>query len=198
MGLEIPFFVGVVNRSRQSLSIYSGEYLPIFFSEIGIPKQLDLDLVESSEINYSNSFISTSAGKYTARMPLVSVLAAVDRPEVFAAKGNDLAMLCSKIHGNISARRRREYIFKLDESGQARILPGPGSIQTFRQNLQLRLAEAFYNLQWLLENRPTELSLAEFSIYERAYSDMVNIGIDLPGLRGIYETVKKQLNKDAV
>ncbi len=35
--LELPFFVGVVDQRNLRLSIYSGDYLPIFFSHYGIP-----------------------------------------------------------------------------------------------------------------------------------------------------------------
>jgi hypothetical protein len=56
-GLEIPFFVGVVNRETLSLDLYSGEYLPFLFSHIGIPNNLEIELCDNSpNIRFENAY----------------------------------------------------------------------------------------------------------------------------------------------
>jgi len=54
--LELPFFLGVVDRSDLSLSIYSGEHLPIMLTHLGLPKQLTLCPVEASGEEGSESY----------------------------------------------------------------------------------------------------------------------------------------------
>ena len=44
--LEVPFFVGVVDKADFSLSIYSGEAVPFFFSHHGRPEFLQIELSE--------------------------------------------------------------------------------------------------------------------------------------------------------
>jgi hypothetical protein len=192
-GLEIPFFLGVIDRSGQRLAFYSGEQLPILFSHLGRPSELTLVPVDSSGVPQSAQlyYDGTPGGPCSLRLPFVVELAADDERKDLEEKGRTLVRLCTRIHSNISARANREYIFRLDSSGQARILAGPGSAQTFRANFQLRLAEAFYNLEWLLQNRPAEFSTLEFDMYERVYEDIrrqgLGFAIDLPT---IYERVK--------
>lgn len=47
--LEIPFFVGVADQKELKLSIYSGEYIPILFSYVGLPKKLEI-ILEKKEM----------------------------------------------------------------------------------------------------------------------------------------------------
>src|ERR1051326_5106929 len=44
--LEIPFLLGIIDRSRLRMSIYSGEFLPIFFAEHKTPKKFRLAPVQ--------------------------------------------------------------------------------------------------------------------------------------------------------
>jgi hypothetical protein len=45
-GIEVPFFVGVVDREKLSITIYSGEYIPALFSLKGIPEELEIEVCE--------------------------------------------------------------------------------------------------------------------------------------------------------
>jgi hypothetical protein len=84
-----------------------------------------------------------------------------------ATKGQELRKLCSRVHENISARKNREYIFKLPQPPKVVIMAGPGSAKTFRSNFCLRLAEAFYNLFWIRRSRPRQFRMQEFLLYQR-------------------------------
>ncbi len=44
-------------------------------------------------------------------------------------------------------------------------MAGPGSVKVFRQNVYKRLAEAFFNLEWLLSNRPKTFDAEEAKLY---------------------------------
>ena len=48
-------------------------------------------------------------------------------------------------------------------------MAGCGSINYFRDNIHKRLAEAFYNFEYMLRSEPERFNLAEFQIYEKFY-----------------------------
>lgn len=195
LGLELPFLLGVVDRPGLRLAVYSGEHLPVMFSDLGRPTRLTLcpvDQADPSGLYYKGK----SGGPCSLRLPLVLELSAADDGPTLQHKRQLLAELCSRVHSNISARTSNEYIFRLNPTGEVVILAGPSSAQTFRGNFFLRLAEVFYNLEWLLLNQPTEFSRAEFELYERLYMDLLNHADVIPDLlRGGYERLRKRLSQ---
>jgi hypothetical protein len=194
--LELPFFIGVVDRSGLRLDVYSGEYLPIMFSHLGPPRKLTLCPVDAAEVTASGPYDGTPGGTCSLRLPLVVELTAADDEETLSHKRQVLGELCSRVHTNISARTNKEYIFRLNQAGSVQILAGPGSVQTFRQNFCLRLAEVFYNLEWLLQKRPKEFSNAEFEVYDRLYKDMAKNYHEMPDLlREVYKRLSKRVGK---
>lgn len=46
------------------------------------------------------------------------------------------------------------------------IVAGCGSVNYFRDNIYKRLAEAFYNFEYMLNRDPVLFDLAEFRVYE--------------------------------
>jgi hypothetical protein len=171
LGLELPFFVGVVDRSELKLSMFSGEYIPVMFSLYGPPKELTLTPVTA--LGPSGYCDCSTDRQCTLRMPLVCEISADETSEGLRDKARLLSQLCSLMHRNISARTSREYIFQLDQDGtQAVILAGRDSATTFRQNFILRLAEAFYNLEWILNSQPDHFNHREWEIYETLYKQL--------------------------
>jgi hypothetical protein len=127
--LELPFFVGVVDQGKLTLSIYSGEYLPILFSQHGIPQVLSLS-PDDGNIRYDN-YCDKSGDDYVLRMPFVLALKAGEDRKSVADSGRKLLHLCSRMHQNVSSRVSCEYIFSLSESDKIVIMAGVGSAQTF-------------------------------------------------------------------
>jgi hypothetical protein len=193
--LELPFFVGAVDRSQLRLSIFSGEYIPIMFSRHGSPTTLTLAPVPAlEEYNYCDQ---RSDGHITLRLPLVCEISAQESPDDLREKGRMLSRLCSLMHSNISARASREYIFQLErrEGKNWIILAGRDSAKTFRHNFCLRLAEVFYNFEWILENQRESFQPAEFAIYDGLYKQLLAEGSALPPiLQEIYARVSKHLD----
>jgi hypothetical protein len=72
--LEMPFFVGVVNKKSQNLVIYSGESIPHFFSMYGNPSTLQtktqtfIKLVEKRD---KEILISQDVNNYEMEFPKV-------------------------------------------------------------------------------------------------------------------------------
>jgi len=168
----LPFFVGVIDQSNLQLSLYSGEYLPIFFSHYGIPKGLKLSL-EQSQVTFENYCEVKPEGKFTLRMPHVVNLEAKEDRESIAGKALVLSQLCSRMLQNISSRKTQEYVFKLGDD-RVTIFAGPGSAQTFRNNFYYRLAEVFYNFEWLYRNERAQFNLGEYQLFGRFYRDLKN------------------------
>ena len=161
--LEVPFFVGVVDQSNFRLSIYSGEYLPILLAQFPV-KSLRLSL-EDGPVVYPEYCSSDDLDGYTLKMPFVTDLDSQDTGQSLLEKGELLRQLTLRMQENISSRATHEYVFKLDQVGAAIVLAGPGSVETFRINFQLRLAEVFYNLDWLYRNSKGQFDLEEYKIF---------------------------------
>jgi hypothetical protein len=180
--LELPFFLGVVDQGNFRLSIYSGEYLPILFAQFAV-RGLRFSL-EDAPVVYPDYCSSDDADVYTLKMPFVTDLDSQDTRESLLEKGELLHQLSLRIQANISSRATHEYVFKLDQAGAAIILAGPGSAATFRINFQLRLAEVFYNLEWIHRNSKGQFDLEEYELFARFYNDLVKSS------RPILEAVK--------
>lgn len=197
--LELPFFLGVIDQKNLRLNIYSGEYLPLLFTQYGIP-QKELKLSPVRDIVDIKDYCRTTTDKnlqlVTAflKMPFVLEISASDTRDTVLAKSRQISTLCSRIHQNISARVSQEYIFRLSEPGSASIMAGSGSVETFRRNFYLRLAEAFYNLEWITKSPHHNLNMDEFRVYEKCYLGLIEAKIEIPDLlRKIYNRLKGQL-----
>lgn len=192
-GLELPFFLGVIDRSDLSLSVYSGEFLPIMITHLGPPSRLDLRPVQQGTLNVGGAY-RLNRGTHELKLPYVLKLTANDDASTRDRNRKTLSDLCSRMHANISTRVSKEYIYQLDEKGSYQIQAGPGSATTFRRNLYLRLAEVFYNLEWILQNRPMEFDQSEFQLYDDLYVSLSTMHEDLPDvLNMIRERLRNKL-----
>ncbi|HEV7552498.1 MAG TPA: hypothetical protein VGP65_12490, partial [Candidatus Angelobacter sp.] len=195
--LEIPFLLGIIDRSHLRMSIYSGEFLPILFSEHETPKKLHLAPVQ--EPVHAPSYCTIQNNQCTLKMPFVVTLSASDSRDELNKNSDLLRKLCTRVHENISARTSREYIFRLEENGEetAYLMAGSGSYKRFRYNFCLRLAEAFYNLEWLDLHPDSQIDMNEFKVFEQCYFGILGLikhGFPVPELLlARYGSLKKRL-----
>jgi len=198
-GLEIPFFVGVVNRDNLSLNLYSGEYLPFLFSHIGIPHNLEIELCDNLlNIRFSDAYYKKSDDSYVLKFPHVTEIKATGSRDELKHKVEKISYLCSLMQRNISSKRNGEYIFRQrsDNTENIVIFAGSGSAKVFRQNFLSRLAEVFYNLDWLLQSVPEQFSREEYIIYSNLYAQLNGHYEDLPSyLTGPYEKLRESVEK---
>ena len=194
--LELPFFVGILDQEHSTLTIYSGEYLPILFSYRGIPTSLILQLVSHHDFGHDSYFDDLGNNSYRLRCPVVSTISATTTPESLAEESLRLRKVASRIHANIASRTSGEYIFSVGADGQTpMIMAGSGSVQVFRDNFKKRLAEVFFNLIWIANNPNIQLDIDECRFYERIYDDMRRRENDLPAyLVHVAELLKQRLN----
>jgi hypothetical protein len=196
IGLELPFFVGIIDQEHSSLTIYSGEYLPILFSYRGIPKSLTLELHSQHDFGPDSYFDEVADNSYKLKCPVVSTLSVAMTTESIAEESRRLGEVASRIHRNIAAQATHEYIFSVGSDGQTpMIMAGPGSVQVFRDNFKKRLAEVFFNLIWILDNLNYQSDIGECRFYERIYDAMCQREKSLPTyLTAVAEKLKRRLS----
>jgi hypothetical protein len=175
--LELPYFVGVVDRSELSLTFYSGEFIPPLFSYVGIPKYLELDLLcKGNPYDEYNFSVKLADEKYRMRFPIVTKITATQSDEEFWNCVKIIKNKCLMMYKNIVSKMNEEYIFKFktDQEGLYNVMgfAGVGSIRHFRNNLIERLGEAFNNLLWILGTNPERFDRREFEIYKRTYLEI--------------------------
>jgi hypothetical protein len=177
--LEVPYFVGIIERSTLALSIYSGEYLPLIFPEKGMPKRLRIKLVNRSVplSQYNERFGNK---KFRILFPRVATVRAGASTTDIRRVVQVLQKLCRRIQGNIATRRSEEHVYSLRGRYPTYIMAGPGSVKVFRDNFYKRLAEVFYNLDWLRRFRRSRLDLNEVQIYDEFIRKLTKHGAKIP------------------
>jgi hypothetical protein len=196
-GLELPFFLGFVDRATSSLSIYSGELLPDFFSSTAYGDAIKL-VPQSDPIAHKPDWKweKNKAGKFKVPMPLVGKLTVGDAPERIEATRAALLKLCEVTLKNIATRINQEYVFQYP--GYARIIVGPGSEKVFRLNLMLRLAEGFYNLRYLFDSNRAVFVRAEFDELEASFLALKARGYPMHNFADmVYSDLKRALDAEA-
>ena len=106
--LELPFILGVVQQADLSLSLYSGEFLPIMLTELGRPKKLILRPSESESIGIRDAYVRDRQ-QCELELPFLAKLGAKDNPEVLDDMRRILEQRCLRMQSNISTRRSKEY-----------------------------------------------------------------------------------------
>jgi len=199
-GLELPFFIGTVDRSNLTLSIFSGELLIPFFVYKGPPDSLEAELCERSRITDRFDWLTeTSPGKYTLLFPEIAEITADMNGEQLEARVKEIQEKCSLMLDNIAASINKEFILKGAAPHYQMLFAGPESLKFFEINFFERLSEAFYNLNWAYSFEELEPQVEErFRVYESIYLQLASyFGEDgLPSLlRDTYKAAKDRLGK---
>jgi len=199
--LEIPFFWGVLDESAKRLTLFSGENLPIFFHHVGEVKTLKIKPLERNQMYVPYHPKEARKYNYTVMFPKVLHMDINSTREDLNEVVSKLHQMCLLMHRNISTCTTKEYIFEGYDEHTVIILAGSNSAQHYRSNFIKRLAENFYNLEWIHNNLPeddrdaVEL-LKEFKIYEDTYLGIRDLYPRLvPSyLKNIYEKLRNLLN----
>jgi len=78
--LEIPFFIGVIDRKKPCLKLYSGAWIPSFFAYKGHRIKLKLK-VSDGGVNLNNYHEELADGTYLLRFPKVFDIGAQETSE---------------------------------------------------------------------------------------------------------------------
>jgi ligand-binding SRPBCC domain-containing protein len=171
--LEIPFFLGVVNQARAELKIYSAERFPMMTAVFGLREKLWLRPVEEDDPRRYCDAETNPDGVMLDCYHVCTFSVAEERTDI-RPKVEKLLALCQRAAANIRSRRSEEHIYQWDDEGTTfSIVAGVGSVQYFRDNIYKRLAETFYNFEFLLNNQPQNFNFAEFQVYEKFHLALV-------------------------
>jgi hypothetical protein len=176
MGLELPFFIGVVSQSPAEMKTYSAELLPLLFAEEGKPTKLLLAPVSAEGFDHDNYYEGRGTQEVKLRCPLVTTIGVDDDRLAIAKAVYTLLRICKRARGNIATRLNEEHIYDVDGFGLHKIVAGSGSALHFRFNFLKRLGEVFLNLSQLVGEAPPDETLsAEFKAYESLYLELQTI-----------------------
>lgn len=174
--MEIPFFVGVVNQNKLSMSIYSGDMIPEIFSLVGLPpSDPKSGIIAKAALLENRDKHGQKPRQKTYVIPFYKI------GEVFASNTDEqlisfigtFSNICLNYQKNIIAKKNHEYIFHDAATLESKIVFGGGSYKVFRNNLFERLAEVFCNLAWICPQMKDEEDknkfMKEYHIYKRFY-----------------------------
>jgi hypothetical protein len=192
--LEIPFFLGILQQDDLSLSIYSGQFLPMMFTHLGVPSRLTLCPVLDETLAIDEAY-TLNGTHCNLKLPFLERLSVKDSHEEFDSKREVITRRCARMQANISTKIAEEYIYQLDDMGGVHIQAGSGSAKTYKRNLYLRLAEAFYNLEWIMNSNPDHFDREEFELYANFHASLRNRNPKLPFLINEIECrIRNKLN----
>lgn len=203
-GLEIPFFVGVVSKKDLTLQIYSGESIPHFFSTYtGLVTTHNhtavIKLLEDKDYtNRGHNFISYDPAKqecYLEFPKIVELKADYDYKED-SQKLHELFYVCRLIQHNLSSKLTHSYFYYLHGHKGVNIYAGKDSAKTYRDNYIRRLAEVFFNLEWLYDNNKAEFDYDEFKIHKSTYLMLVKKYGDIDILKNVFSRLEDKIEKE--
>jgi hypothetical protein len=180
--LETPFFVGVIKQKENELDIYSGEGIQHFFTMIGNPrheinkkwynpKNRILFEFADKDIDRNELFIVNKTN-FIIKLPFVcSINSASTQPEIDVVV-DKVTAVSSMIQKNIGGLKNASYIYEFF-GGQKVIYAGPSSVKTYTENLVLRLAEGFYNLN-LKFDKGVDIR-SEFVVFEKFLMELKHL-----------------------
>jgi hypothetical protein len=148
--LEVPYYLGVVDQKQLTLALFSARFLPAFLSWQPHAAQLLLTPVDEFQENYRTTE-HNDKGVYTLLCHKVATLNAHDDASAIAQSAAAIRDDSKAALQAIASRLNQEYVYEIP--GRVEVFAGPGSAETFRHSFFKRLAEAYFNLSFLLDNK---------------------------------------------
>ena len=130
--LQLPFFIGVISQRDLSMTVYSGDIIPRYFSLVGLPpskKNRNIDVKAGFFENRENNPIQPRQKEYVIPFFKLGKISASDAHEENAVFIEKFARFCKVYQENIVAKKKHEYLFHDPETLEAGIVYGPGSYQ---------------------------------------------------------------------
>ncbi len=164
--------MGVINREKNSLDIYSGEFLPDFFATVTERHWLKL-APQMAQIDHKPTGAWMARGRhYTVPLPHLVTLAVGQTAGRIKTARKKLLNACEVMLKNIATKISREYVFEYPQANGMpyhRIIADDESAKAFRKHFVLRLAESFYNLRHLFYERRRQFDRREFEALETCF-----------------------------
>jgi hypothetical protein len=135
--LGIPYFVGVVNKEKRELDVFSGAYLIPFFVDNPDAQKVKIILNKNSVSEIYN--YSDTSGEFRINFPKILTLRSDQGSSDLSSNVKELSRFCQMISRNIARRNNKEFIF-IDSKGKSLLVNDKTLIQ---QSLSYRLANIF-------------------------------------------------------
>ena len=200
--LEVPFFIGVVNQKRLSLTIYSGDVIPELFSLVGLPpsninKKITVKAVLSEDRKDHGQ--QPRQTKYTIPFFRIGEICAGDTEEKLKPFIENFSAICLNYQRNIISKKKHQFIFHDAVTLEPKIVFGSGSYQVFRNNFIERLAEVFCNLAWvfpqLKDKADRDKFMIEYNLYKEFYFKIEKIYGKIPFLESNFHFLENAVKK---
>ena len=192
--LEIPFFIGVVNQKKLSITIYSGDVIPELFSLVGLPpsnNKHNITVKAALLENRENHGQQPRQTKYIIPFFKIGEIFASDTEEKLRPFIENFSGICLNYQRNIISKKKHQYIFHDAVTLEPKIIFGSGSYQVCRNNFIERLAEVFCNLAWAapqLEDK--EKFMQEYNLYKKLYLEIEKIYGENAFLKGCFHLLE--------
>ena len=170
--LAIPFFVGVVASKNCKLTLYSGEYIPILFTEKRIEKLYIIPFEKRIDMGEKYYEINEKEeNSYLLKFPKFMEIKAYLNRNDLNNQVQKISKLSFMMQENISSKEKHENIYNLPTylKYHMKIIASKDSVETFRKNFLDRLTEAYYNLKWIYENDRSKFNEKEFAILKEIF-----------------------------
>ena len=158
--LEIPFFLGLIDRQGMELTMYSGEYIQPFFVEVQTPQQLRFELCQRG--NCEEWYVRGENDSFALKFPQIAQFRADMGSDALVNEVHALERVCKVINKNITTRNNKEYIFSEYDSTRLII---PFDNQNVRVSLFNRFGKLHSELAWLLKRRSDIFNTTELEYY---------------------------------
>lgn len=203
--LEIPFFVGVADKTNLKLLIYSGEEIVDYFAhDYGIYDKIKIKVFDS--IQAKDAFTQLKDNTFILRFPKVIDIDINFDYENESNILDNMFKVCDLIYKNISVRENNgimfeHYIGNQFEKLYTEIICNKYSFENYNENFLNRLCEAIFNLSWACDSQRFDQN--EFEIYKKIFHEFENHyknqNKELPyNLRKAYEMLEDKLSMLAI
>lgn len=197
--LEIPFFVGVANQRKLSISIYSGDVIPELFSLVGLPPSNNKDIITVKAAlleNREDHGQQPRQTKYIIPFFKIGEIFASDTEEELSPFIESFSGICLNYQRNIISKKKHQFIFYDALTLEPKIIFGSGSYQVFRNNFIERLAEVFCNLAWAAPQiEDKEKFMQEYNLYKKLYFEIEKIYGKIPFLESHFHFLENAARK---
>lgn len=195
-GLDVPFFVGVVDQERLRMDLYSAELLPFLTPLIGVPELLRFRLLRNrTPVTKVEWETQCKGNPPTVPCSWVCGMLAQDSPSTIQGYSERMTGICRRVRSNISSRVNGEHLYEFDGHGTPYIMAGPGSALDFRKNMLKRLAETIFNLGRIHNQQHGDFDVHEFMAYEELCDKLIPDYRSRPGHAGLCEYVFERLKE---
>ena len=200
--LEIPFFIGVINQKKLSISIYSGDIIPELFSLVGLPPSKNKDKITVKAVLFENREKHDQKlrqTEYTIPFFKIGEVFAFNTDEELIPFIKSFSDICLNYQRNIISKKKHQFIFHDAVTLEPRIIFGSGSYQVFRKNFIERLAEVFCNLAWvypqLKDKAERDKFMQEYYLYKKLYFEIEKIYGKIPFLESNFHFLENAVKK---